>query len=181
MYFPNIIDSHFRRFEVLLPAAVQSCDTVQAQLPLFFLYKPLAEQSIAQVLSYYLAKWHCNKCVIEKSQSFRALHRFYGLFFTLGKCLPHCFISHYFEKCTNTREFNPYIASCHPPVLLTTVFRDRETWRLTTRIRYDHCVGLATIRETFSHSGCPSIKCILFYRLGTIQICCHIFLPIYST
>lgn len=51
-----------------------------------------------------------------------------GFFLLASACLI-CFISSYVEKCTNTREFNPYnYSSCHPPILLTTVLRDRETW-----------------------------------------------------
>lgn len=55
------------------------------------------------------------------------------------------FISHFFEKCTNTRDFNPYIAPCHPPVLLITISetgkRDslRTAYGITTasnRLRY---------------------------------------------
>lgn len=47
------------------------------------------------------------------------------------------FISHYFEKCTNTRDFNPYIASCHPLYLLCT---HPETGDSGSCIRFSHCV-----------------------------------------
>lgn len=75
------------------------------------------------------------------------VRRPYGLFSSLGKCLPHVYSARLLGISTQ-----PACLTCHPLILLTTILRDREVWRWfiqSTRIRLYHCVLSATI-------SCPS-------------------------
>ena len=53
--------------------------------------------------------------IIEQSQSSKTLQRLYGLFFVIGKCLPHVYSARLLGISTQ-----PACLTCHPLILLIT-------------------------------------------------------------
>lgn len=85
--------------------------------------------------------------IIGPSPPSRGFHRCYGLFLSLGSCLPHLFIVH------ETRDFNPFVTfTCHPPILLSTEvylfinssFDSPLTEERGHRFRGDTCIRFCT-------------------------------------
>jgi len=64
----------------------------------------------------------CLRFIIEPSQPFRGLHRRYGLFSFLGKCLPHVFNLSFRQDSARLLGIltQPACLTCHPLTLLTT-------------------------------------------------------------